>query len=158
MTQRSVTRLALAGSLWLILAGCVAVFAPLGTETSTVGADSVDGSGEVIISETSRRVSLWDTQHSAAVGVLIGVICFAIVAFALVRWGGRIGGAVVVLVGSLGFLASMLSVGVFLLPGIAMLAASAILAEVVRSEAGSRRRPPPPAGYGSPDVIAHLDS
>ncbi|MCB1030270.1 MAG: hypothetical protein KDA95_02980, partial [Acidimicrobiales bacterium] len=64
MTQRSVTRLALAGSLWLILAGCVAVFAPLGTETSTVGADSVDGSGEVIISETSRRVSLWDTQHS----------------------------------------------------------------------------------------------
>ena len=136
--RRTSTLLAAAGGALLVVGACVAVFAPLGSETTASFGDGSTGD------EVTRRVSLWDSQHEPAVGVLVGALAIVLVAVLLVRYGGPVGRALVVVVCGLTFVATLLSVGIFVMPGLALLGAGAVVGEAARLERRQLRRLPSP--------------
>lgn len=129
------------GLLWIACA--VILFAPLG-ESSTV-TSSGDGTSVV----RTERVSLWESDHDAAVLIVEVVVVFSVVALGLIRFGGIVGAFVVAVFCGLGLLASMLSVGIFLAPGGACLIVASALSmsdrfQVRATRRRERRFPTPP--------------
>ncbi len=127
----------------LVLAGgvTVALLGPWGQYESTTS--TPDGRTTTVVTTTS----LWSDQHKAAVGVLIGAIVFGLGAVALTRWGGVVGRGLVVATGGLIAVATILSVGPLVMPGVALLCLGAVLTEADRQEQRRLRRlpaPPPP--------------
>ena len=138
MASKRVRWLAGSGAAVLIAVLLVGVLAPLGTESSTTS--SSDGT----TIEIERRVSLWDSQPQPVRPIVAVVAGFAVLAGLLIVFGGRVGGALVVIVGGLFWVASLLSLAIFLTPGLGLLGVAAVLAEVDRLEVRRLRRLPPP--------------
>ena len=130
--------LAAAGALVLIVVLLVGVLAPLASESSV--SSTSDGTTVAV----ERHVSLWSSQPEP-VHLLVALGAgYAVIGALLVVFGGRLGGLLVVVVGGLAWIASILSLAIFLTPGLALLGAAAITAEVDRAEARRRRHLPPP--------------
>lgn len=132
--------LSLLGSVALLVAAVFLVSVGWGESSSTTS-----GPDGVQVTETHRSASALESSPGTAVRWLTAAAAFALVATLLIRFGGRIGGGLVVVVTGLGIFASMLTIGIFLAPGAALLGAAAVVAEADRAE---RRRlatlPPPP--------------
>lgn len=140
MASKRARWLALGGAALLVAVLLGGVLAPLGTESSTIARSD----GTTV--EVERHVSLWDSQPQPVHAIVAIVVGYALASVLLVTFGGRPGGLLVVALGGLAWIASILSLAIFLTPGLALLGASAVVAEVDRAEARRLRRlPPPPA-------------
>ena len=127
-------------SLWLSVLGGLALLAAAGFLVSVGWGESsttTAGPGGTVVTETHRTASALESSPHVAIGWLLAVLAFSILAGLLIRFGGRVGGALVVAIVGLGTFASLLTIGVVLAPGAALLGAAALLAELDRSE---RRR------------------
>ena len=139
-------------SLWLSVLGGLAL---MGAATFLVSvgwgeaSTTTAGPGGTEVTETHRTASALASSPRVAIGWLLAVLAFSVAAGLLIRFAGRVGGALVVAIVGLGTFASLLTIGIVLAPGAALLGAAALFAELDRSE---RRRPanpqPPPPHLG----------
>jgi hypothetical protein len=122
----------LGGVLWLAAA---AFLVSVGWgEVSTVTA----GSDGAMITETRRTASVWENSPAMAARALLATLVVAAVAVLLIRFGGYLGGALVIGITGLATAAAMLTIGIFIVPGTACMGAAALLALIDRT--GSKRR------------------
>ena len=123
-------------SLWLSILGGVALMAAT-TFLISVGWGEVStttgGPDGTVVTETRRTASALETSPVTAVGWLLAVLAFSIVAGLLIRFGGPVGRVVVLAIAGLGTLASIMTIGLFIAPGAALLSAAALLTEADRS-------------------------
>lgn len=124
-------------SLWLSILGGVALMAST-TFLISVGWGEVStttgGPDGTVVTETHRTASALETSPVTAVGWLLAVLAFSIVAGLLIRFGGPIGRVIVLAIAGLGTLASIMTIGLFIAPGAALLSAAAVLTEADRSK------------------------
>lgn len=131
--------LSLLGSGALLAAAVFLVSTGWGESSTTT-----TGPGGIEVTETHRTASALESSPGTAVRWLLAALAFAVAAALLIRFGGRAGGALVVVVVGLGTFASMLTIGILLAPGTALLGAAALLAEADRSERHRLAALPPP--------------
>jgi len=134
-------------SLWLSISGGVALMAAT-TFLVSVGWGEVStttaGPGGSVVTRTHRTASALEAAPVTAIGGLLGVLAFSIVAGLLIRFGGTVGRALVLAIVGLGTLGSIMTIGVLIAPGAALLGVAALLAEVDRSEQRRQRFIPHP--------------
>jgi len=142
--------LSVAGGSCLVAAAALLVSISLGETSSTF----VDASGHVS-TDSHRTASVFGDSPRLALMWILVAGTFALLAVLAIRFGGIVGSAVVLVITGMTLLASMLTIGIFLAPGILLLDASAWAAIVDRGEQrrlGSLPAPPPPPP--PPGVVA----
>jgi len=124
------------GGALLVAAAALLVSISLGEGGTT----SMDANG-VEISSTYRTPSIMQDSPRVAMGWIAATLAVVLVVGLLIRYGGYIGPVLVIAVMSLAVLVSILTLGVFLAPGVALLCNAAVLAIADRAiERDSRRK------------------
>lgn len=124
-------------SLWLSMLGGVSWLAAASYlvsvgwgEVSTV----TSGPDGTVVSETHRTASAWENDPAMAARVLLATLIVAALAVVLIRFGGYVGGALVLVIAGLATMAAMVTIGIFIFPGTACMGAAALLALIDRAE------------------------
>ncbi len=134
-------------SLWLSMLGAV-LWLAAATFLVSVGWGEIStravGPDGAMISETHRTASALKNNPAMAGRVLLATLIVAAVAIVLIRFGGFLGGALVIGISGLATMAAMLTIGIFIAPGTACMGAAAVLALTDRIESKRLSSLPPP--------------
>lgn len=117
----------LGAALWLAAATFLVSVGWGEVSTTTVGSDGA------IISETHRTASAFESSAVMAARVLLATLITAAFAMLLIRYGGLLGGALVIGISGLATIAAMLTIGIYIAPGTACMGAAALLAVIDRT-------------------------
>ena len=123
-------------SLWLSIAGGTLVLAAaillVSVSLGKVGTTATDADGTMVI-VTRRTAPIIQDSPTVAFGWIVAALVFAVTATLLIRYGGVIGGTLVVAALGTAVVGGILTIGIYIAPGAMCFGAAALLAVVDRS-------------------------